>query len=233
MDSHIELMKLVIAYTLVGAFVFTVAITCLSLVGWIRFADKKQQSKLFTTLIVELVVIGLGTFTNLLQLDPAETRAAVQQPLRQELVEQRRTSATAAARMQMAVMEGLRPEAVMAATRLIDAARAQGIELRIFRGYVSLQDQQRLYAQGRTLPGTVVTHARVSAHNTGLAFDVVPTVNGELQWGDQQAFETVGRIGEELGLNWGGRWPQFKDYPHFETDSAREVMRQLRNQDVP
>ena len=48
MVDHQELIRLTIAYTLAGAFVFTVVITCLSLVGWIRFADKKQQQKLFT-----------------------------------------------------------------------------------------------------------------------------------------------------------------------------------------
>src|SRR6266403_1628301 len=48
MVDHQELIRLTIAYTLAGAFVFTVVITCLSLVGWIRFADKKQQQKLLT-----------------------------------------------------------------------------------------------------------------------------------------------------------------------------------------
>ena len=54
-----EMMKLVIGWTIVGGFVFTVLVTCLSLVGWIRFADRKQQQKLFYVLIVE-VVVGLG-----------------------------------------------------------------------------------------------------------------------------------------------------------------------------
>ena len=49
------MMKLVVGWALVGAFVFTLAVTCMSLVGWIRFADKAQQRRLFQVLIVELV----------------------------------------------------------------------------------------------------------------------------------------------------------------------------------
>jgi len=67
MIDHQELIRLIIAYTLAGAFVFTVVITCLSLVGWIKFANKKQQQKLFTCLIVQLVVVGVGFFTGFLQ----------------------------------------------------------------------------------------------------------------------------------------------------------------------
>jgi len=67
MIDHQELIRLTIAYTLAGAFVFTVVITCLSLVGWIKFADKKQQQKLFTCLVVQLVVVGVGFFTGFLR----------------------------------------------------------------------------------------------------------------------------------------------------------------------
>jgi hypothetical protein len=72
MIRHQEIIQLTIAYTLAGAFVFTVVITCLSLVGWIRFADKKQQRKLFGCLIVEVVAVGVGFFSGFLKFDPAQ-----------------------------------------------------------------------------------------------------------------------------------------------------------------
>lgn len=53
------MMMLVVGWTLVGGFVFTTIVTCLSLVGVIKFADKKQQQKLFAVLVVELLV-GVG-----------------------------------------------------------------------------------------------------------------------------------------------------------------------------
>lgn len=70
MIRHQEVIQLVIAYTLAGAFVFTVIITCLSLIGWIKFADKKQQKKLFTCLIVELIAVSLGFFCGFLNFNP-------------------------------------------------------------------------------------------------------------------------------------------------------------------
>jgi hypothetical protein len=69
MDS---LMTLVVGWTLVGAFVFTVVITCLSLVGWMKFADKKQQSKLFQVLVVELVLGGAAKALGLANFNPVE-----------------------------------------------------------------------------------------------------------------------------------------------------------------
>jgi hypothetical protein len=71
MINHVQMIQLIIAYTLVGAFVFTVVITCLSLVGWIKFANKKQQQKLFAALIVQLVIGCVGFFTQLLQFNPS------------------------------------------------------------------------------------------------------------------------------------------------------------------
>lgn len=69
MNVHIEIIKLIIAYTLAGAFVFTVIITCISLIYPI-FKEPAQQRKLFYTLIIELVVICLGFFSNVLAFDP-------------------------------------------------------------------------------------------------------------------------------------------------------------------
>ncbi|MBL8862424.1 MAG: hypothetical protein JNK02_10485 [Planctomycetes bacterium] len=53
------MMMLVVGWTLVGGFVFTMVVTLLSLVGLVRFADRRQQQKLFAVLLVELV-LGVG-----------------------------------------------------------------------------------------------------------------------------------------------------------------------------
>lgn len=68
--SHVSLIKLLIAYTILGAFIFTVLATCLSLVGIVKFRDKAQQKKLFYVLIVEIVTIGVGFFGDILKYDP-------------------------------------------------------------------------------------------------------------------------------------------------------------------
>ncbi|HEX3555116.1 MAG TPA: hypothetical protein VIA62_17980 [Thermoanaerobaculia bacterium] len=82
--DHPEIFKLIIGYTLVGAFVFTVIVTCLSLVGVVRFASQNQQKRLFQVLIVELVVGALGIFFQLVSLNPAKTTAHIAERTAQE-----------------------------------------------------------------------------------------------------------------------------------------------------
>jgi peptidoglycan L-alanyl-D-glutamate endopeptidase CwlK len=61
-----------------------------------------------------------------------------------------------------------------------------------------------------------------SKHLDGLAIDVCPymqwqlTGPDKLQWdATDPVWSAMGRIGEELGLRWGGRWKQ-RDLGHFE-----------------
>ena len=58
------------------------------------------------------------------------------------------------------------------------------IQLRITQGLRTFAEQTALYAQGRTLPGKIVTYAPAgeSYHNYGLAIDVVPIAGGIPQW---------------------------------------------------
>jgi hypothetical protein len=69
MGVHAELMQLIVGYTLTGALVFTVIATCLSLIGWVKFADQAQQNKLFYALIVEVVIMSVGAYAGMLKLD--------------------------------------------------------------------------------------------------------------------------------------------------------------------
>lgn len=74
---HQSIIQLTVAYTLVGAFIFTVIITCLSLVGLVKFAEKKQQQRLFQTLILELVVITVTFFGGYLQFNPGKVEKEI------------------------------------------------------------------------------------------------------------------------------------------------------------
>lgn len=64
------MMSLVVGWTLVGAFVFTIVITCLSLIGVVKFTNPKQQQRLFHVVILELVLGVAGQATSVLQFDP-------------------------------------------------------------------------------------------------------------------------------------------------------------------
>lgn len=139
-------------------------------------------------------------------------------------------------------LNDLAPEVRARAERMIDACTAAGIQLIITCTYRSAAEQDDLYAQGRTRPGPIVTQLRggQSLHNAtdaqgrpaARAIDVVPLRNGKLVWGtrgngldddpsddltdDLELWERVGLIGAAQGLEWGGRWPRFRDYPHFQ-----------------
>jgi chromosome segregation ATPase len=82
---HADIIKLIIGYTLTGAFVFTVIITCLSLIGIVKFADPAQQRRLFGVLVVELVVGCVGIYFGFLNVDPKKVQEQVQKPLVQQI----------------------------------------------------------------------------------------------------------------------------------------------------
>ena len=106
------------------------------------------------------------------------------------------------------------------ATEFINTVESEtAIQLRVTAGYRSAADQDDLYAIGRTEPGNIVTNARggESLHNSGLAIDVVQMQNGRPNWTmSNSSWQSVGQIGERLGMQWGGRWTGFVDRPHFQ-----------------
>lgn len=79
-------------------------------------------------------------------------------------------------------------------------------------------EQDALYAQGRTTPGSIVTNAKypTSAHNWGLAFDFCRNVPGKEYDDSDHFFKKVGILGKSIGLAWGGDWQSFVDKPHLE-----------------
>lgn len=93
------------------------------------------------------------------------------------------------------------------------------IKLKVTSAYRSKQDQDALYAQGRTKPGRIVTNARggQSNHNSGKAIDVYMVLeDGSIATEDEVPPEVV-KIAKEEGFEWGGSWKgKLRDGPHFE-----------------
>ncbi len=94
----------------------------------------------------------------------------------------------------------------------------KGISYVVTQTLRTKEEQNILYAQGRTVPGTIVTNAKggQSMHNYGIAFDVCPVIGSKLMWNRIDLFDKIGAIGMKLGLEWGGSWDKFQDKPHFE-----------------
>ncbi len=110
--------------------------------------------------------------------------------------------------------------------RLLD----RGIRVKLVCGYRSIEEQNRLYAQGRTAPGKVVTKARggYSWHNFGLAADYAFVVDGQLTCNG--SWNVFGRVARECGLEWGGDFKGFPDRPHVQWRKGRTLAEMRRSQ---
>jgi peptidoglycan L-alanyl-D-glutamate endopeptidase CwlK len=113
--------------------------------------------------------------------------------------------------------------------QLIQQAADKGIVIVITDGFRSSEDQDRLYENGRTAEGDIVTHAKggESYHNFGLAIDfALKTPSGNVIWdmqydrneNGQSDWTEVVKMAKALGFDWGGDWTNFKDYPHLQMD---------------
>ncbi len=120
-------------------------------------------------------------------------------------------------------IQSLHPDVRAKVTEFINTAENRGIKLRVTSGFRTYDEQNKLYAQGRTAPGAIVTNAKggESSHNFGTAIDVVPIVNGNADWNTD--WNIIAKIGKELDFSWGGDWKSFKDKPHFEMNFGHSL----------
>jgi len=111
------------------------------------------------------------------------------------------------------------------ADTFLDALAAAGIEYVVSSTLRPLAEQERLYAQGRTTPGKIVTRAKPgsSAHNYGLALDAYPLLHGKLciagPDGDEVSdpiWQQYGALARHCGLEWGGDFVSFAEGPHVQ-----------------
>jgi peptidoglycan L-alanyl-D-glutamate endopeptidase CwlK len=117
-------------------------------------------------------------------------------------------------------LDDLHPEIRPMVDDFLTACSAAGLDVLVTCTRRSNAEQAALYASGRTAPGYVVTDAPAgrSAHNFGLAIDIVPLVNGKPDWkGSDPVWKQIGQIGVAAGLQWAGSpgFP-FPEEPHFQ-----------------
>ena len=96
----------------------------------------------------------------------------------------------------------------------------KGLKIQITECLRTAAEQDALYEQGRTKPGNKVTNARGSSyssmHQWGVAFDFCRADGKGAFYDADGFFSKVGRIGQGIGLEWGGGWKSIKDMPHFQ-----------------
>ena len=99
-----------------------------------------------------------------------------------------------------------------------------GIVCAVTSGRRTIAEQDKLYAQGRTAQGPIVTKAKggESPHNFGLGADLCPTKEGKLWWdAPDDVWNAMHMVGEQLGLRAGYDFKSIKDAPHFEAVNWR------------
>jgi len=102
------------------------------------------------------------------------------------------------------------------AESVVSEMKKLGHEVRIVQGFRSKEEQDALYAKGRTSPGAIVTNAKAgeSFHNYGVAVDFVFRREGYNA--SSTLWNKLGQVGKNQGFEWGGDWTGFVDRPHFE-----------------
>lgn len=108
----------------------------------------------------------------------------------------------------------------------IESTWPDNVMIRVVQGLRTIEEQDALYAQGRTKPGKIVTKAKggASFHNYGLAFDFAllydKDKNGSfetLSWDEHDLlWKQVVKVFEAKGWFWGGNFSKIHDAPHLQ-----------------
>lgn len=111
----------------------------------------------------------------------------------------------------------LHPELQEIIKKVVSECHAKGLKMKTTDTVRTKAEQDKLYAQGRTTVGKVVTWVKYphSNHNWGMAVDFCRN-DGKGAYNDTDGFfRKVGQIAKKYGLQWGGDWDS-PDKPHLE-----------------
>lgn len=122
------------------------------------------------------------------------------------------------------LLNQLYPDFVVRLRRLyVDFFNLHQMKLRITQGLRTFEEQNALYAKGRTAPGSIVTNAKggSSFHNYGIAADHCfagqhPYLEHLAPALAQPYWSEYGRFAKAHGLAWGGDFKSLVDRPHVE-----------------
>ena len=110
----------------------------------------------------------------------------------------------------------------------IELLKISPYDFSISQGVRTAEEQNKLYQQGRTIKGKIITNCdgykskskhQVKEDGFGHAGDIAILVDGKVTW-EEKYYKEVARAGrilmQKYNVEWGGDWKKFKDLPHFE-----------------
>lgn len=120
--------------------------------------------------------------------------------------------------------DGLHPRLLEKLDTVLAAMKTLGYPMKIVQGVRTTEQQQALYAQGRTAPGKIVTNCdgvknksnhQPKADGFGYAADCA--FEGPEPFGENLPWRAYGACAVAVGLVWGGDWKApLVDRPHVE-----------------
>jgi peptidoglycan L-alanyl-D-glutamate endopeptidase CwlK len=122
------------------------------------------------------------------------------------------------------ILSHLYPKFAGDISSFLEEANTKGYKIKLFSGFRSIEEQAKLYSQGRTEPGNIVTKSKPgkSYHNYGLAIDFVFGEDPAHYWDDSWPWDDVATIAWENGLDSGYFWT-FRDSGHVQKTYGRNV----------
>lgn len=115
------------------------------------------------------------------------------------------------------------PKAQAQARLFVQAVLDSGITIKIIDGSRSFRAQDILH---RDHPEATRARGGYSNHNFGIAWDIGIFDNNRYV-PESPRYKAIGKIGRDLGLEWGGDWTSFVDEPHFQCKTGKSIA-QLR-----
>jgi len=109
--------------------------------------------------------------------------------------------------------------------KILPAMAAIGFPMMVTDTLRTVEEQQKLYDQGRTTPGPIVTNCdgiknksnhQAHADGWGHAVDMCFVIDGKPSWDSRLPWKLYGLMAQTLGLIWGGSWKSLTDLPHIE-----------------
>ena len=121
----------------------------------------------------------------------------------------------------------LHPCVRMIAEALVKRCAAEGYTIKVTDCVRTKEEQDSL--------SSLVTQVQYpnSLHNWGVAFDICQNVKGNAYPSDNAWWNEVGKIGQSLGLEWGGAWKGFVDRPHFQLNTYGNTTMLLQKYGTP
>lgn len=113
---------------------------------------------------------------------------------------------------------------------LVENCAKRGVKFLTIGTVRDQEYQSYIYEQGRSRKGNIVTNAKYTSfhrNDVGLAADLVPIINGKIDWNAQGVYNIIHEEARKLGFTVGADWKSFPENAHIQLDeglSSKDIL---------